>query len=55
MDPIESEANLRSQFLEVLRSRHSPVVVIVEPGIGHEVTLSMLKEASDWFDKFLKP
>nr|KAJ0191344.1 hypothetical protein LSAT_V11C800430090 [Lactuca sativa] len=29
--------------------------VIVEPGIGHEVTLSMLKEASDWFDKFLKP
>ncbi|CAI9262569.1 unnamed protein product [Lactuca saligna] len=29
--------------------------VIVEPGIGHEVTLSMLKEASDWFDRFLKP
>ncbi|CAI9262574.1 unnamed protein product [Lactuca saligna] len=28
--------------------------VIVELGIGHEVTLSMLKEASDWFDKFLK-
>ncbi|CAI9298731.1 unnamed protein product [Lactuca saligna] len=29
--------------------------VIVKPGIGHEVTLSMLKEASDWFDMFLKP
>ncbi|CAH1432941.1 unnamed protein product [Lactuca virosa] len=29
--------------------------VIVEPGIGHEVTSSMLKEVSDWLDKFLKP
>ncbi|KAL7586439.1 hypothetical protein Lser_V15G39478 [Lactuca serriola] len=28
--------------------------VIVETGIGHEVTLSMFNEASDWFDKFLK-
>ncbi|CAI9262568.1 unnamed protein product [Lactuca saligna] len=28
--------------------------VIVEVGIGHDVTSSMLKEASDWFDKFLK-
>ncbi|CAH1432945.1 unnamed protein product [Lactuca virosa] len=29
--------------------------VIIEPGIGHEVTSSMLKEVSDWLDKFLKP
>ncbi|KAI3781545.1 hypothetical protein L2E82_11562 [Cichorium intybus] len=29
--------------------------VIVEAGIGHELTSSMVKEASDWFDKFLKP
>ncbi|KAI3781543.1 hypothetical protein L2E82_11560 [Cichorium intybus] len=29
--------------------------VIVEDGIGHEMTSSMAKEASDWFDKFLKP
>ncbi|KAI3514846.1 hypothetical protein L1887_13592 [Cichorium endivia] len=29
--------------------------VIVEAGIGHEMTSSMVKEASDWFDKFLKP
>ncbi|XP_010491458.1 PREDICTED: uncharacterized protein LOC104769035 [Camelina sativa] len=25
-----------------------------EDGIGHEVTSSMIKESSDWFDKFLK-
>ncbi|CAH1432948.1 unnamed protein product [Lactuca virosa] len=29
--------------------------VKIESGIGHEVTSSMLKEVSDWFDKFLKP
>ncbi|KAL7588503.1 hypothetical protein Lser_V15G39477 [Lactuca serriola] len=29
--------------------------VIIETGIGHDVTSSMLKEASDWLDKFLKP
>ncbi|XP_042753767.1 uncharacterized protein LOC111895328 [Lactuca sativa] len=29
--------------------------VIIEPGIGHDVTPSMLKEVSDWLDKFLKP
>ncbi|KAI3781547.1 hypothetical protein L2E82_11564 [Cichorium intybus] len=29
--------------------------VIAEGGIGHEMTSSMVKEASDWFDKFLKP
>ncbi|XP_023755676.1 uncharacterized protein LOC111904131 [Lactuca sativa] len=29
--------------------------VIVEPGIGHDVTSSMLKDVSDWLDKFLKP
>ncbi|ONK69056.1 uncharacterized protein A4U43_C05F18830 [Asparagus officinalis] len=27
---------------------------IAEPGIGHLMTASMVKEASDWFDKFLK-
>ncbi|KAM7459381.1 hypothetical protein LguiA_036375 [Lonicera macranthoides] len=27
--------------------------VIAEPGIGHRMTPSMVKEASDWFDKFL--
>ncbi|GAB4837250.1 hypothetical protein Ancab_002153 [Ancistrocladus abbreviatus] len=25
-----------------------------EPGIGHQMTPSMVKKASDWFDKFLK-
>nr|KAJ0191552.1 hypothetical protein LSAT_V11C800430240 [Lactuca sativa] len=29
--------------------------VIVKLGIGHDVTPSMLKEVSDWLDKFLKP
>ncbi|XP_073108894.1 uncharacterized protein [Elaeis guineensis] len=28
--------------------------LIAEPGIGHKMTASMVKEASDWFDKFLK-
>lgn len=28
--------------------------VIAEPGIGHQMTASMVKEASDWFDKYLK-
>lgn len=28
--------------------------VIAEPGIGHRMTASMVKEASDWFDKYLK-
>ncbi|XP_052210802.1 uncharacterized protein LOC127813721 [Diospyros lotus] len=28
--------------------------VIAYPGIGHQMTPAMVKEASDWFDKFLK-
>ncbi|KAK4274289.1 hypothetical protein QN277_017535 [Acacia crassicarpa] len=28
--------------------------MIVEPGIRHQTTPSMMKEASDWFDRFLK-
>ncbi|KAJ3708941.1 hypothetical protein LUZ61_012646 [Rhynchospora tenuis] len=27
--------------------------LIAEPGIGHQMTSSMVKEASDWFDRFL--
>ncbi|KAI3781540.1 hypothetical protein L2E82_11557 [Cichorium intybus] len=29
--------------------------VIIEDGIGHYLTDAMVKEGSDWFDKFLKP
>ncbi|KAL7590253.1 hypothetical protein Lser_V15G39463 [Lactuca serriola] len=29
--------------------------VIAEVGIGHQMTSSMVKETSDWFDKFLLP
>ncbi|PWA42214.1 alpha/beta-Hydrolases superfamily protein [Artemisia annua] len=29
--------------------------VIAEEGIGHQMTSLMVKEASDWFDKFLQP
>ncbi|GKA22154.1 alpha/beta hydrolases superfamily protein [Tanacetum coccineum] len=29
--------------------------VIAEAGIGHQMTSLMVKEASDWFDKFLQP
>ncbi|KAF2304458.1 hypothetical protein GH714_031677 [Hevea brasiliensis] len=28
--------------------------LIAQPGIGHQMTPLMVKEASDWFDKFLK-
>ncbi|KAJ0986051.1 hypothetical protein J5N97_004407 [Dioscorea zingiberensis] len=28
--------------------------LIAEPGIGHQMTPSMVKQASNWFDKFLK-
>ncbi|XP_020695645.1 uncharacterized protein LOC110109084 [Dendrobium catenatum] len=28
---------------------------ITESGIGHQMTASMVKAASDWFDRFLKP
>lgn len=31
------------------------VQVIVQPGINHQMTSEMVKEASDWFDKFFKP
>ncbi|WVZ82394.1 hypothetical protein U9M48_029660 [Paspalum notatum var. saurae] len=26
---------------------------VAEPGIGHQMTVNMVKEASDWFDRFL--
>ncbi|KAF5759552.1 putative alpha/beta hydrolase-1 [Helianthus annuus] len=29
--------------------------VIAEVGIGHQMTSAMVKEASNWFDKYLKP
>jgi hypothetical protein len=28
--------------------------LVAEPGIGHRMTPFMVKEASDWFDKYLK-
>ena len=27
---------------------------IAQPGIGHQMTPLMVKEASDWFERFLK-
>jgi predicted esterase len=27
---------------------------IAEPRIGHQMTVNMVKKASDWFDRFLK-
>ncbi|KAL7122073.1 hypothetical protein ACP275_01G022900 [Erythranthe tilingii] len=29
--------------------------LIAQPGIGHQMTSLMVKEASDWFDQYLKP
>lgn len=28
--------------------------LIAQPGIGHQMTSLMVKEASDWFDRFFK-
>ncbi|KAK6912725.1 Peptidase S9, prolyl oligopeptidase, catalytic domain [Dillenia turbinata] len=41
---------------EAYKNAHCPenFQLIAQPGIAHEMTSLMVKEASDWFDKFLK-
>ncbi|XXG55844.1 hypothetical protein AAC387_Pa03g3415 [Persea americana] len=45
-----------SRAIEAYREADCPekFKFIAQPGIGHEMTPLMVKEASDWFDKFLK-
>ncbi|XP_058114186.1 uncharacterized protein LOC131257129 [Magnolia sinica] len=58
-DPRCPQAGLRlavSRAMEAYKEANCPenFKLIAEPGIGHQMMPSMVKEASDWFDKFLK-
>ncbi|KAI6681549.1 hypothetical protein NL676_035430 [Syzygium grande] len=46
----------KSRASEAYEKAHCPenFKLIAEPGIGHAMTPLMVKEASDWFDRFLK-
>ncbi|MED6110605.1 hypothetical protein PIB30_044597 [Stylosanthes scabra] len=50
---VTPEANARRAYEEF----HSldNFKVILEPGVGHQLTKLQVKESSDWFDRFLKP
>ncbi|XP_031118093.1 uncharacterized protein LOC116021760 isoform X1 [Ipomoea triloba] len=47
----------KSKATQSCEDAHCPdhFKLIAQPGIGHQMTPFMVKEASDWFDKFLKP
>ncbi|KAF3640222.1 putative L-gulonolactone oxidase-like [Capsicum annuum] len=56
----ESLGGMHAWFAAFVDTRYSVVVPIIgvqliaQPGIGHRMTPLMVKEASDWFDRFLK-
>ncbi|CAL5394849.1 unnamed protein product [Camellia sinensis] len=54
--PIEGLVITKSRACKAYEDAHCPdnFKVIAQPGIGHEMTPLMVKEASDWFDTFLK-
>ncbi|KAL7219649.1 hypothetical protein ACSBR2_012666 [Camellia fascicularis] len=54
--PIEGLEIPKSRACKAYEDAHCPdnFKVIAQPGIGHEMTPLMGKEASDWFDTFLK-
>ncbi|KAL7164432.1 hypothetical protein ACSBR2_040364 [Camellia fascicularis] len=54
--PIEGLEIPKSRACKAYEDAHCPdnFKVIAQPGIGHEMTPLMVKEASDWFDTFLK-
>lgn len=43
----------RVEFYFICCIMFDVVQFITQTGIGHEMTTEMVKEASDWFDKFL--
>ncbi|KAM0061308.1 putative alpha/beta hydrolase-1 [Helianthus debilis subsp. tardiflorus] len=47
--------NTCKAYEEANCSDNFKAVVIAEVGIGHQMTSAMVKEASNWFDKYLKP
>ncbi|CAL5391822.1 unnamed protein product [Camellia sinensis] len=53
--PIEGLEITKSRACKAYEDAHCPdnFKVIAQPGIGHEMTPLMVKEASDWFDTFL--
>ncbi|GMP94833.1 hypothetical protein CsSME_00044127 [Camellia sinensis var. sinensis] len=54
--PIEGLEIPKSRARKAYEDAHCPdnFKVIAQPGIGHKMTPLMVKEASDWFDTFLK-
>ncbi|XP_028115698.1 uncharacterized protein LOC114313515 isoform X2 [Camellia sinensis] len=54
--PIEGLEIPKSRACKAYEDAHCPdnFKVIAQPGIGHKMTPLMVKEASDWFDTFLK-
>ncbi|GMP55191.1 hypothetical protein CsSME_00020081 [Camellia sinensis var. sinensis] len=54
--PIEGLEITKSRACKAYEDAHCPdnFKVIAQPGIGHEMMPLMVKEASDWFDTFLK-
>ncbi|XP_020517736.1 uncharacterized protein LOC18425587 isoform X2 [Amborella trichopoda] len=53
--PVEGLQSAMERVVEAYYLAKSPgnFKFISEPGIGHEMTPLMVKEASNWFDKFL--
>ncbi|OAY85121.1 uncharacterized protein LOC109721687 [Ananas comosus] len=54
--PIAGLESPHSRALEAYNEASCPenFKMVAEPGVGHKMTSLMVKEASDWFDKFLK-
>ncbi|KAG5562567.1 hypothetical protein RHGRI_005333 [Rhododendron griersonianum] len=54
--PLEGLEIPKSRARKAYEEAHCPdkFKLIAQPGIGHELTKFMVKEASDWFDRFLK-
>ncbi|MED6112530.1 hypothetical protein PIB30_062526 [Stylosanthes scabra] len=50
---VTPESNARQAYAEFNSSDNFKI--IIEPGVGHELTKLQIKESSDWFDRFLKP
>lgn len=53
--PLDGLKTAVSRATDAYRDANCPenFKLIAEPGIGHQMTSLMVKEASDWFDKFL--
>ncbi|KAL1291174.1 hypothetical protein AAHE18_20G182700 [Arachis hypogaea] len=50
---VTPESNARQVYGEL--NSLDNFKIILEPGVGHQITKLQVKESSDWFDRFLKP